>query len=70
MFYQGVWQTLKDIMEIVTISLSSYMLGSDYLESSFAEKDLRVLLGTKLNMRKQFAITAKDQGSWFLYSIF
>uniref|UniRef100_A0A8B9PU80 Reverse transcriptase domain-containing protein n=1 Tax=Apteryx owenii TaxID=8824 RepID=A0A8B9PU80_APTOW len=39
--------------------MHQYRLGVDLLESSSAEKDLRVLLDTKLSMRQQGALVAK-----------
>jgi len=39
--------------------LHQYMLGSDQLESRFAQKDLEVLVDTKLDMSQQYALVAK-----------
>lgn len=36
-----------------------YRLGAYWLESHFAEKDLRVLVYNKLTMGQQFALAAK-----------
>ncbi|TRZ12030.1 hypothetical protein HGM15179_015093 [Zosterops borbonicus] len=36
-----------------------YMRGATHLESSFAEKDLEILVSTRLNMSKQCALVAK-----------
>jgi len=38
------------------------MLGPDRLESSFAEKDLRVLVDTKPNTSQQSALAGKANG--------
>ncbi|GAB0187291.1 mitochondrial enolase superfamily member 1 [Grus japonensis] len=37
----------------------NYMLGATQLESSFAEKDLEVLMDTRMNISKQHALAAK-----------
>ncbi|KAK4811083.1 hypothetical protein QYF61_016369 [Mycteria americana] len=39
--------------------MHQYMLGAAWLESSFAERDLGVLVGTRLNMSQQCALVAK-----------
>lgn len=36
-----------------------YMRGATHLESSFAEKDLEILVSTRLNMSQQCALVAK-----------
>jgi len=40
-------------------SVHQYMLEVNCLESSLAEKDLRVLVDTKLNMKQRCALAAK-----------
>ncbi|KAK4810839.1 hypothetical protein QYF61_008811 [Mycteria americana] len=42
-----------------TNPMHQYMLGADCLERSFSEKDLGVLVDTKLNMSQQCALVAK-----------
>ncbi|GAB0182220.1 mitochondrial enolase superfamily member 1 [Grus japonensis] len=42
-----------------TKSMHLYMLGASQLESSFEEKDLWVLVDTKLNMSQRCALVAK-----------
>ncbi|KAK4831228.1 hypothetical protein QYF61_016326 [Mycteria americana] len=44
----------------VVLPLQQHMLGPDKLESSFAEKDLWVLVDTKLNMSQQHVLVAKN----------
>ncbi|KAK4811082.1 hypothetical protein QYF61_016368 [Mycteria americana] len=41
--------------------MHQYMLGAAWLESSFAEKDLGVLVGTRLNMSQQCALVAEGR---------
>lgn len=40
-------------------AMQLYQLAANWVESSFAEKDLRVLLHNNLNMIQQSALTAK-----------
>jgi len=43
--------------------MHQYVLRNDCLESSLAEKDLGVLLDTKLNISQRFALAAKKVNS-------
>ena len=42
--------------------MHKYMLGANWLERSFAEKDLGVLVGTKLNVSQHGALVVKSSG--------
>jgi len=40
--------------------MHQYMLGADHVESNFAEKALRFLVVTKLNVSQQCCLAAKE----------
>lgn len=44
--------------------MHDYRLWANWLESSFLEKDLRVLADTKLEISQQHALAAKTTASW------
>ena len=39
--------------------MHKYILGADWLKSSFSEKDLGLLVGTRLKMSQKYALAAK-----------
>lgn len=48
--------------------IHQYMLGDSQMESSFAEKDLGVLMDTKMNMRQKCA-NGEGTASWAVTGI-
>jgi len=47
-------------LNVLHLGRNKSMLGLDWLESSFVEKDLGVLTDTKLNMSQQCALAAQS----------